>query len=363
MNFLKNYKIKLTTLGPLYIGSGKTIGKKDYIYKKNENRFYFLNMKIFFKELMKRNLLKSFEDYMMGFKTIDLGQWLETQKITKEEWVHWVDYSVDAGFLEKKKKRMIDTFIKDMYGNPYIPGSSLKGALRTILLPFMMSKAEKKQTKRNLLKNEIRTEDDYEKVNKGIQNDYFNRLKREDYKNNATNDIMSMIRISDSGSLKKEDLIICQKIEKNVDGDYNILPTNRECIRPGVVIEFTLTLDTVYFPCTIEEIESSIKDFYRNYQEKFVDAFDEPDHSKDCKLYLGGGVGYVSKTLPYQIMEIEEGTEYIANMFKNTLDNFIYKKHKHDLDIHDYQVSPHIMKFGSYQRKRLQMGLCKWEVL
>lgn len=45
-------------------------------------------------------------------------------------------------FLLDKKEINVFECIKDSYNNPYIPGSSLKGMLRTILLSYMAHNAE-----------------------------------------------------------------------------------------------------------------------------------------------------------------------------------------------------------------------------
>lgn len=37
-SYLKNYTIELTTLAPVFIGSGEQLGKKEYIYNKYEKK-------------------------------------------------------------------------------------------------------------------------------------------------------------------------------------------------------------------------------------------------------------------------------------------------------------------------------------
>lgn len=57
----------------------------------------------------------------------------------------WADYRMNTGdIVSGRRLSLLDTFIKDLYGCPYIPGSSLKGALRTILLVYMIHKEEER---------------------------------------------------------------------------------------------------------------------------------------------------------------------------------------------------------------------------
>lgn len=39
-DYLKNYHVTITALAPIYIGSGRQIGKKEYLYKRNEHRVF-----------------------------------------------------------------------------------------------------------------------------------------------------------------------------------------------------------------------------------------------------------------------------------------------------------------------------------
>lgn len=51
-NYLKSYRIHLKVLGPVFIGSGKELSKKEYLFYKNNQiavidiaKFYLDNMK------------------------------------------------------------------------------------------------------------------------------------------------------------------------------------------------------------------------------------------------------------------------------------------------------------------------------
>ena len=131
---LQHYTITLHTEGPVFIGSGRTIGKKEYIYDRYANKVHIPNMEKMFAYFMKRGLLASYEEYLLNGK-IDFVYWLKDNRITEREFMPWIAYTMDSGdaVIEQKSKKEILTSVKDAYGCPYVPGSSLKGKLRTLL--------------------------------------------------------------------------------------------------------------------------------------------------------------------------------------------------------------------------------------
>lgn len=53
-SYLKHYKMKLKTLAPLYIGSGKEVTKKQYIFA--NNKIYVIDVPKFLKFIADKNL-------------------------------------------------------------------------------------------------------------------------------------------------------------------------------------------------------------------------------------------------------------------------------------------------------------------
>lgn len=74
-SYLKNYTIELTTLAPVFIGSGEQLGKKEYIYNKYEKKRIF-DRKTLYKHILEENLSDAYERYMLG-KNRDLYVWNE----------------------------------------------------------------------------------------------------------------------------------------------------------------------------------------------------------------------------------------------------------------------------------------------
>ncbi len=84
---------------------------------------------------------------------IDLFEFLENlgneRKIPNIPLKDLCDYTINTFDLDEKKERLNDIhlFMKNIYQQPYIPGNSLKGALRTALINAMVSQSIKNQEK------------------------------------------------------------------------------------------------------------------------------------------------------------------------------------------------------------------------
>ena len=83
----------------------------------------------------KKHLEIEFEKFMVVDGREDLKHWVERNRISLDEIKCCMKYKINVGDIQMEKGRMqIMNFMRDPYGNPYIPGSSIKGMLRTILL-------------------------------------------------------------------------------------------------------------------------------------------------------------------------------------------------------------------------------------
>ncbi|MDR3259703.1 MAG: type III-A CRISPR-associated RAMP protein Csm5 [Fusobacteriaceae bacterium] len=382
-SFLKEYKVKLRTLTPLYIGSGKTIGKKEYVFSLNDKKVYIPDVEKMYKRIREKDKIDEFTDYMLDFNSnYDLLNWLRDNNM-QSDFKGWTSYVIDAndGIIKDKNKftgRIVDklankdipTFIKDAYGNPYIPGSSIKGAIRTVILyNYIINNKDKFLDDRDLMRKTIDTsrgklKKDLSSKSKGIESKVFNTLKRlEEKPDNMVNSNMSGIKISDSKPLSVRDLILCQKIDvlppKKYDGKKNPLNILRECIKPKIDIEFSITIDTKIFPYDMDEIQEMITTYNNDYQKKFVSVFDKTDTPcGENTIYIGGGVGFPTKTIIYGLYERKDAVEIVSKM----LESMFSEKHKHNEDI-TLGVSPHTLKCTKLNGRLYEMGKCNFSIL
>ena len=248
-SYLKNYTIELTTLAPVFIGSGEQLGKKEYIYNKYEKKAWIFDRKTLYKHILEENLSDAYERYMLG-KNGDLYVWMKENNISKSKYSIWAKYCLDCSYAElSERNRDISLFVKDPYGLPYIPGSSLKGAIRTVLLGYKLSmnppvgqlQSDIKYNSRARRRNELSSK--LKRPSQMLEQTFHTLEKEKVKKENAVCDELSGLRISDSRPLYVQDLILCQKIDKGMDGNNQILPIFRECLKPEIKIYFDMTID------------------------------------------------------------------------------------------------------------------------
>lgn len=362
--YLKSYQVVMQTVGPVFIGSGREFSKKEYVFLESK-KAGILDIQKLYAELARRGRAKEFEEYLLYNVRNDLTDWIRRQGIKLSEIKSYVKYSLDCGdaVIDKKNGLQILECVKDAYGKPYVPGSSLKGMFRTILLSAdIMNNAQKYQRMKSMLERNMTipaSRTSYLKRDIAeIEGAAFRILNREPKKpNDAVNDILQGVIFSDSTPLTVDQLILCQRVELHTDGNEKRLPILRECIKPGVKINFTITIDKSVCKLTVSQIMQAVKDFGENYHRNFACAFRNVDMLRDNEVLLGGGCGFVSKTMIYPMFDRKEGIKVTQNIFDKTR---VPKMHRHDKD-KIYGASPHIMKCTRIHGKTIPMGICRIE--
>ncbi len=364
--YLHKYDVYLTVKTPVFVGSGKEISKKEYIFLEDGN-MGVLDMKKIVVFLKKKHLQDKFEDFFLNDSEGSFYKWLYHNRIKENEIYPYLRYTIPKGDtkLLRGTKDQIMEFSKDPYGKPYIPGSTLKGLFRTILLSEYISGDDRKRkylseslnkavnipqrNRNNYLKRDIKT----------IEANYFNTLNKNKKKTeDAVNDILSGFIVSDTDSMEISDLILCQRIEKHIDGKEKRFNVLRECLIPGTKIHFTLTIDESVISIKKEELFSAISDFNNIMFDCFISKFPNEDRPSDNVIYVGGGTGFLTKTIIYPLMGYQKGMDATVKIFENTK---VPDKHKHYKD-GKLGVSPHILKCTKYEGSTMQMGQCVIEI-
>lgn len=379
MRNYKHYKMRLRTVTPVFIGDGNKIGTKEYILDSDKHKIRIPSLNKMYDYLRSLKLDEAYETYMMrGGNRQRLETWLETQRLGLGSVSKFEAYTLDIDRvvnLRNKKNQLelnqIATFIKDPYGKPYVPGSSIKGMIRTALLayeimhnpnlrPALREMEEKndrvkqvsEKPKRYYLKSEI----------ENIETLVFHTLNnKEKKKADALNSNMKGLIVSDSRPLELSDLTLSQKVDEHRDGSQSPLPIHREALRPDVDIDFEISIDETVFPYSIADIFRALDEFHRVSTDYFLSKFEvfpEGEHL----VYLGGGVGFVSKTIIYAAFGKQgRAVDMADNIFKSVLGRN-YNKHKHFKD-KKLGVSPHTCKSTYYEDYIDIMGLCELEMI
>ncbi|NMD38593.1 MAG: type III-A CRISPR-associated RAMP protein Csm5 [Christensenellaceae bacterium] len=335
---MKYYDVNLEVLTPVHVGNGKKISKKDFILDGGR-----VNVCDPFK--LYKAFPQQYEAFMMD--TNSLTNFLTYNRIGNYQSA--IKYSMpvaDAGSIRNRDS--IDEFIKDPHGLPYIPGSTLKGYIRTAIL------------------NDLVRGEEFDKF-RDINNKDTTAQKIEELKfGKISESIFKSLIISDSLPLSTKDLIVCKKVDITVKGNEpkSLLNLCRECLRPGTKIKFKMAIkhkgDNA-FPYDANHILDFIAWFAGDYRDNYSNHFNfkAPKHYDGDILFLGGGVGYASKTINYSLYERKDAVKKIA---KDLAYRFGSRKkpdmHNHEKDI-EIGVSPHILKCTKVNGVTMEMGICR----
>ena len=351
LGHLQVYDLILKTRTPLFVGSGKKYVKKEYLFDPKGRRASFLKEDAFFQLLTDRNLEERYEQFMRGEQD-NLHAFLTRDcQLRPEEVRSVIRYSVDASDAEvvKDKKREIHGFIRNAAGQVYLPGSSVKGAIRTaLLLEKIQAELPEKDTDQR--KRVLASRKREKEIPEGR---YLNllELRTRDGKvmDDAVNSIMRGVQISDSLPVPDSQMMLSKKMDVNQDGEAHTITCVRECIRPEVELHLKLTLDqsvckgSITKDSLLQTVDSFADHYYKTYVEKFRKPLNSVYKEYQNCLILGGGVGFFSKTLAYPYWGAEEALKWVSDRLDRS-----FPKHHHKSD---QEISPRMLKYAQYGGK------------
>ena len=120
-----------------------------------------------------------------------------------------------------------------------------------------------------------------------------------------------------------------------------------------------LTIDKTLCTLSPEDIMESVEIFYDTYYDVFQKKFSGTDSAADNTVFLGGGSGFVSKTIVYALYGEQEAIHTTKDIFEKTN---VPREHKHGMDPR-LGVSPHILKCTHYRGKEYMMGQCEMKII
>jgi len=142
------YKLKLNILTPVFIGAGKEkdwIKGLDFIFTK-ENLFIFDQQKLF-STLFKKGLNEKYLELISQQNVNDIEKFFNENFSTEELEKISLDHRNDNA--NNRPSNEIKTFIRNGLNQPYIPGSSIKGAIRSILFNYIFNSEKLYETYNN----------------------------------------------------------------------------------------------------------------------------------------------------------------------------------------------------------------------
>ena len=341
-SYLKKYKFVFNTVGPVFIGGGQNLQKKEYIFDKNKGRVKIIDINKMFGFICKdKNLMRDYEKLMMsGDENDDLQHFFDVHKISEKEYKNWILRECDVKCNFDREE--INTFVRNGRGEAYIPGSSLKGMFRTVILTYLIRHADE------AYKNEMRarvaedfSDEHLDEVDKAMSVKFLHSKLTDSDRKDMVNSIMRGLIISDSKKIADKNMALYKKFDMSVKGEGHSLNLVRECVDFKVKIETTITIDTTIFPYSKDELFKMFEEFTQYYKEILEDKFKGcPKHSVSNKrFFLGGGAGFISKTDLYALFDEKKAIEITGRILDSKFQN---KEHLSDAKVHG--ISPRILK-------------------
>ena len=288
----RTFQFSLLAMAPIHIGNGEKYTSREFIYEKGY--FYFPDMGKFYNRMVEKGYDQKFERFLQETKpnarNNRLISFLDDNRISNRDFGGY--RIVETGLEIEKNNRdsklgtinEVAKFIRDPFGSPYIPGSSLKGAIRTILMNTNPDWNNQ---------NAVDSRGKRPKENK-------NMISWGAKEGKEFNDLFNAIRVSDSKPFSNESLILVQKWDCSAKSlKVKPLPLYREAIAPLTKVEFTITTTTAEAATLIEKLEDKALEFYKGYKNFFLEDFpeDKIQDNIDYPIYLGAGSGAWTKTI------------------------------------------------------------------
>lgn len=420
MAMFENYTFTLETLSPLRIGSGEKLDSKQYYL--DDDHILRLDQRKWTKLLSRKRLVDKYTNAIL--KGTDLHtfvqeyrRYISLSELKDAALYQAPVYRLPYDLQNKEKTPYLHLFQSDSEGNPYIPGSSLKGAIvASLLAVYYEDIFTEKQRKGDKQRkgNKQRKEDEQQKGFEDAVHSMKESIQRKhawkavdaeakealkpmfpdlaakyiDPENKRVIYLLQSIRVSDSDPIQREKLAVCEKAdvfpidERFADGTWKVSEKNpgifHESLIPGTKVTFRLSIDEGKLKLfrkdmtakdAIMWITNALNTFRAQQDEVYTQKFVKKVNGTIDQLvqdvvlndtnhfYFGAGVGWVNKTLTYSIFGNEPDTVgFVADFL-----DLQFGRNKHEDDV-DLGVSPHKLKCVYYKDERHLMGHCAFSI-
>lgn len=364
---LQSFRVTLTALSPVFIGSGEELTKKEFIFIPHTKQVVVPDFAALYAYLEQRGLLDAFEAFMTDTVNKDLREWLGKHKVTPEDYPSFTACALEAGDAFGATGNIVAfrRFVRDPYGKPYIPGSSLKGALRTAVLAKLLradtayaaktARALEGHVDKGFWKDTAKQMEEY-----NLHTLRFAKPGRDPDRRDAVNSLMRGIQVSDSAPLDNTCLVLAGKEDLSTAGKVKPLNLCRESLKPGTRAVFSLTLDnSVLRGSGIDKafLLAALGEFAA-VQKKQYAKFALPGGTENApcagaEVFLGGGAGFLSKTLLYALAPEDKALRITAAWMHKS-----FNRHYHNKDV-ALGVSPSKLKLTKFAGRYYPFGRCE----
>jgi len=298
----EKYNIELQTITPLHIGNGKSYSSLEYFI---DNKYInFINLNSIFDGIGKNKTEKESIDIINRLskkiekEVINSQSQIDSRSFFNEYGVNVSDFVLKKLQTDIKPQRRVEIhqFI-NQNERYYIPGSSIKGAIRTA---YLFNYFDNNKNIENLVKvlNDSQIYNKYDKLNKMV----FGEI---------TNDFFKYLHVEDSKFLTDDNIkVIETRRYNNKYPQRDGTPTYLETIKENTVVNFEIKiLDK--FNGKIESMKNNIRnltktvcdyeiknkknpEFIHKFYDKILNDMENPN---EIYTNIGFGGGYLPKTI------------------------------------------------------------------
>ena len=311
---MERIPVHLTVMSPLFIGGGQAldINKKNSVRLKGKPYLLIPDENRLITELDRLGLLDAYERFLLGPATASLGEFFAQHGMEADEYAPWVSYLLEC---RDDQINTLKPFIKLPDGLPYIPGSAIKGAMRTAYLAFLMKDTDRQKLLENMTNHPTSRQASGEEAPLRLLDLKWNKRTNQ-RENDPVNDLLKGLAVSDSSPIGRDALVVARKLDfKSTDASQRAgrMPLLWECLCPGTETAFHLSLDTGIFPLhRLEELKQALRQRHETLLARYDAQFGEdaytplplPDGA--LPITLGAGTGFQTKTLLYAISDSEK---------------------------------------------------------
>lgn len=223
MNEYALFRLKITTLSPVHIGSGREL-LNEYDYVLHGGKTWRINDAA----LLDAQPLDD-PDLARRLASIPPAQLLEEGDFQPGS--PFFRYVIRGVTRATGEGAVLREQLKDVFDRPYLPGSSLKGALRTAMGWYAWEKLGMRLDSARLGRRREWAAQEYE---------------REIFGRDPNHDLMRALQVSDSAALDSDRLMVLNARVMNRSGSLGS-PIELEALRPETEIETGLKLDLALF--------------------------------------------------------------------------------------------------------------------
>ncbi len=214
------WRVNLETLSPLHIGTGDVL-RRDYDFTAREGKTWVVNDEAL------AELLYSYSE----FETLVSGAPL-SDLLSKDDYQvgsPLFRYVIEGEPSARSANAEVREQIKDVWDRPYIPGSSLKGALRTALF-YALFEVNQMTWTLNALGRKAKSA--------------AGPLEQQVFGETPNTDLLRALQVSDSSADEAQRLRVLNLVAtKTADGSDDAAPITLEAVPAGVTFTASVTLD------------------------------------------------------------------------------------------------------------------------